>query len=273
MPERFYGKKTCKNNEGSWTFDEAVADGGGIVLFGSREVRDKTNHVKARYVTIRKYSAAGDLVWSKDNPVGGSNIMNAAVSLGDSYIIKLWDSDGGSKLVAVSKNGEFAERYTYSIDGKNYAVQDIAVNGDTVYLSCMAMNLSKDEFNASFKSLLQEYYDACQNTVQASIDMPEEYNSRLTKLFQEQYTAALFVCGKDGTVKNMQLVENARAGTLTVTDGVLSQQIFRIDDARNSSMQISAYRGLLHCTEFTLQYDTDGNLTSKSEIGPYSATF
>ena len=265
-------KKQCANDLGWVQFHYAIAEDSGIVIFGSKDVRDD-NTITERYVTVQKYSTTGELEWYKENPVDVYYETRAVVSIGDKYLIKLSGYDDNEKLVAVSDTGAFIEEYTYIIDGKQYVVQDIMACGEKVYLSCMAMNSPQSEFDEAFEALMEEYleahYEASGSSEQDEADIPDEYTERLTELFQTQYTAALFVCDTQGVVTNVQLVENARAGDLSAEDGMLTQQIFRIDAVENGPLHVSAFRVSIYGTAFDFRFDTDDQLIEKEEAGLY----
>lgn len=258
-------------------FEAAIVADDEIVLFGGIPNGNNTN----RLFTVLDMN--GNVKQNKTTVCDCYQRYETVVKLGDCYLAKRYvltsDHTSQPSLVTISEQGDELNEYIYSQDGANYLIQDITYFQGKIYLSALMPNMTDEEFHERFDALSQEFGEswrkACeQNKSVYDMAVPDEYNIRLSKLFAEAYTAALLVCDENAVITRAYSVENARVGTLSVTDdGKLNWQVFRVDDAKNAPPTISSYSVTILTTEFAFMFDESGAFIEKNEIGAYKINY
>ena len=262
-------------------FETAVRDDKEIILFGHEKIS------KNEYVNLFTILNTDGEVQKRNTSVhDGFARYKTVVKIGNCYLAKRFVRRGEpedytieSELISVSADGELADTFTYSDGGENYRIEDIIYHDGRVYLSALRPNIPDEDFSKSFSELNKEFFDAWQAASpeaqsELRIDMPEEYNERLRKLFAEQYTAVLLVCDEGAVINKAYSAANARAGKLgTDESGNLTWQTMRIDDVKNVNMTISSRCVDILATEFSFVFDENGKMLEKQEIGAYPMSY
>lgn len=265
-------KKNCKSTDS--LYQKAVAVKDGITIFGTRYEYD--GDARKYYLCVTNYDKKGNMAFCEETLQDPYDDVSAAAGIDGRYFIKLldYDEDGRNygnegKFLSLSDKGKITDEFTYTFDGKSYGVQDIISYNGKIFISAMLLNVERQEFDKTFDTLMEEYYEAWQKQQEDIVKMPDEYDDRLNTLFQTQYTAALLVCDNNAVLTKAYSVENARCGELKISENKLLWQVMRIDDVKNANLYLSSRRVDIASTEFSFVFDGMGKLANKNEVGAY----
>ncbi|MHB1453736.1 MAG: hypothetical protein ACYCYM_07275 [Saccharofermentanales bacterium] len=272
-----YGKLILLDNNGSlkWEIDDssrnidfhtAIMAEDGIVIFGRRvDNRSSDNEI---YMMIQKYDKNGKLVLTNELSMPSYYRASGAAFFDGKYYVN-YSGQGGGILASVLENGEFMEQYIFTIDEKEYFIQDVKAFNGKLYLSCISYNTSETQFGQTMNELLTEYYNKCQENSGAisGIEMPADYGERLSSLFRDHYGAALLICGPDAVVQKVLRIDQTKPGALSVEGDTILWQTFRVDVAENALPILSSRRVEIAATEFSLEFDESGKYLGKSAKG------
>lgn len=239
-----------------------VLDNNEIAVFGIIPQYEINNN-KCIFI-YRKYDLKGNLVQKNERQMNIYTTVSAAALINDYYLLKFGSRDD-IQLISVSKQGEFINKFSYFQDGKEYYIVDIYSYNNKIYLSTILPNIDKAVFDKDLGDLMTEYFDAWKD---GEVNMPESYNKRLRDLFIRQYTAVLLICDEKGNIETAYSVTNARGGSFSVsTYNLLQWQVIRIDDVKNAHPAISSRSFDITATDFRFEFNENGQMVKKTEIG------
>lgn len=254
-------------------YTAAVMDGDEIVLFGSGgSSGDAEAPVFHTLFTVLDMN--GEIVRRRYTESDIFSYCDAAVKVGDVYLIKQHAQNNEIELLSISKDGEKVNKFTYSDNGITYLIQDIYCYDNKVYLSALKPNFESESFNDELNKFLEERYKEHKpNSSGYEFDPYSavgESDEELSELYAKAYTAVLLVCDNNVDITKAYSVENARAGKLGIDDnGHLTWQVLRIDDMAWASPYISCCRWYISATEFSFVFSEEGKLIETHEIGAF----
>lgn len=176
-------------SEKSW-YDKQWESTDGVILTSNEKIDADARLLLLRY--------DGRLAWMQSEEDEDNEGITNTVTRGDGIVL--------------TKNMDAEYENAYYTDSKRYDVQDILVSGDKVYISCMATNISDDEYWEGFREIWLPSSDASN----------WETHINLLQLYHSRFSAALLCCDSGGTVSDVWFVDKVMAGKLTEKDGMIS---------------------------------------------------
>lgn len=216
-----------------------------------------------KYVCLSYYDADGKELSFHKTEVGNFGIRNAA-SLGDGYIIQLWNQFSGDTalLYKMDRDGILTDSFSYEEDDVDYYITDMVEFGGHVYLSAYAVPKQEDEGGRHEIANVLDYVFA---KGAGGVDITSE---ELTPIVRDNYTAMLLICDPEGgTPKTFYSVKGSLGGALSVnTSGQLEWNVESITTTFFSPATSSFTIGG-NCTVFCYTFNADGNLIGQEDTG------
>ena len=154
--------------------------------------------------------------------MGNFGIRNAA-SLGDGYIIQLWNQFSGDTalLYKMDRDGILTDSFSYEEDDVDYYIMDMVEYEGQVYLSSYAVPKQQDEGGRHEIAAILDYLFSKED---GGWDISAE---ELTPIVRDNYTAMLLICDPEGGApKTFYSVKGSLGGDLSVnTSGQLEWNV------------------------------------------------
>ncbi len=262
-------------------YTASVLDGDELVLFGSGGTVAGDDEKSVCYELFTVLDIDGNIVRRRLNESDIFSYCDAAVKVGDVYLVKEHGHGNVPELITFTKKGERVNKYTYADGETTYIIRDIYSHGDKVYLSALKPNYESESLGKEFEKFMQKRYDERDDEGDADVttygyDFPYDMSAdaELAEFFSEAYTAVLLVCNNNVDIKKAYSVENARGEKLGVDEnGNLTWQVIRTDSAAFAPPQVSCCNVYVSGTEFSFVFSGEGKLVEKREIGSYSMSY
>jgi len=175
-----------------------------------------------KYICLSDYDADGKELSFHKTEVGNFGIRNAA-SLGDGYIIQLWNQFSGDTalLYKMDRDGILTDSFSYEEDDVDYYIMDMVEYEGQVYLSSYAVPKQQDEGGRHEIAAILDYLFSKED---GGWDISAE---ELTPIVRDNYTAMLLICDPEGGApKTFYSVKGSLGGDLSVnTSGQLEWNV------------------------------------------------
>ena len=216
-----------------------------------------------KYICLSDYDADGKELSFHKTEVGNFGIRNAA-SLGDGYIIQLWNQFSGDTalLYKMDRDGILTDSFSYEEDDVDYYIMDMVEYEGQVYLSSYAVPKQQDEGGRHEIAAILDYLFSKED---GGWDISAE---ELTPIVRDNYTAMLLICDPEGGApKTFYSVKGSLGGDLSVnTSGQLEWNVESITTTFFSPATSSFSIGG-NCAVFCYTFDAEGNLTGQTNTG------
>lgn len=217
-------------------------------------------------VCLSRFDQSGKELSFRKTEVGNYGISNAA-SLGDGYILQLWNQSTGDTalLYKMDRDGVLTDSFSYEADDADYYITDMIEFGGQVYLSAYAVPKQKDEGGRHDIANILDYIFSKTSKSPGNWEITSE---ELTPVVRENYTALLLVCDPDGGApKTFYSVKGSLGSDLSVNN--IEQLLWKANSITSTffSPATSSFSIGGTCKVFLYTFDAAGNLVEQEDTG------